>query len=78
MSSSWSSEDAEAGNTEWDRKDIKLQLLAFDIMKSSINAFQETGTFQSILSTRSWIAFFQRGKMRAIVIYELIFPETQH
>ena len=60
-----------------DREDIKLHLLAFDILKSGIKSFQETGTFQSILSTKSWIVFFQRGKMRAIVIFQLIFPETQ-
>ena len=63
-------------NIEGDRKDIKFQLLAFDILKSSIEAFQETGTFQNILSTGSWIVFFQCGKMRTIVIFQLIFPEA--
>ena len=49
-------------NIEGDRKGIKLHLLAFDILKSSIEAFQETGTFQIILSTGSWIIFFNVGK----------------
>ena len=64
-------------NIKRDRKNIKLQLLAFDVLKSSIKVFQETRTFQSIWNKKADCAF-SSGKMCAIVIFQLIFPEAQH